>query len=77
MRRSVSATRGSSSSANTSMMNKLVTKSRPVQTSLTRDPASDCPDLENPGHVNFQVQDWKEFFNFIIFKLCYFLVICI
>jgi len=55
MRRSVSATRGSSSSANTSMMNKLVTKSRPVQTSLTRDPASDCPDLENPGHVNFQV----------------------
>jgi len=55
MRRSVSATRGAASSANTNMMNKLVTKSRPVQTSLTRDPALDCPDLENPGQVNFQV----------------------
>jgi len=51
----VSATRGGPSSANTNMMNRLVTKSRPVQTSLTRDPASDCPDLENPGQVNFQV----------------------
>jgi len=55
MRRSVSATRGATTSANTNMTNRLVTKSRPVQTSLTRDPASDCPDLENPGQVNFQV----------------------
>ena len=56
MRRSVSATRGATTSGNTNMVNRLVMKSRPVQTSLTRDPAIDCPDVENPGQVNFQVQ---------------------
>lgn len=55
MRRSVSATRGATTSGNTNMVNRLVMKSRPVQTSLTRDPAIDCPDVENPGQVNFQV----------------------
>ena len=67
MRRSVSASRGghgnvmsssvhnpaSSSSSNNS--NKLVKKSRPVQTSLTKDPCHDTPDTDNPGLVNFQV----------------------
>jgi len=55
MRRSVSATRGATSSASTNTASRLVKKSRPVQTSLTRDPAMDSPDLENPGQVKFQV----------------------
>eukprot|EP00092_Neocalanus_flemingeri_P032623 GFUD01035484.1.p1 GENE.GFUD01035484.1~~GFUD01035484.1.p1 ORF type:complete len:1136 (+),score=438.78 GFUD01035484.1:195-3602(+) len=55
MRRSVSATRGATSSATTNTANRLVKKSRPVQTSLTRDPAMDSTDTENPGQVNFQV----------------------
>ena len=63
MRRSVSASRGghgnvmSSSVHNpaSSSSNKLVKKSRPVQTSLTKDPCHDTPDTDNPGLVNFQV----------------------
>ena len=70
MRRSVSASRGggnvmSSSvhggsrdtSNNTNNSNsKLVKKSRPTQTSLTKDPCHDTPaDSDNPGLVNFQV----------------------
>ena len=36
--------------------NKLVKKSRPTQTSLTKDPCHDTPaDSDNPGLVNFQV----------------------
>merc|ERR1719300_1852177 len=54
MRRSMSATRGAATSSNTTA-SRLVMKSRPVQTSLTRDPATDCPDLANPGNINFQV----------------------
>jgi len=54
MRRSVSASRGGNSST-ASTANRLVKKSRPVQTSLTRDPGMDSPDLENPGQVKFQV----------------------
>ena len=71
MRRSVSASRGggghvmsssmhggqtsggSNTGANTAA--KLVKKSRPVQTSLTKDPCHDTPDTDNPGLVNFQV----------------------
>ena len=70
MRRSVSASRGgghvmsssmhggqTSSGANTGTNTaaKLVKKSRPVQTSLTKDPCHDTPDTDNPGLVNFQV----------------------
>ena len=71
MRRSVSASRGgghvmsssmhggqtSNTAANTGTNTaaKLVKKSRPVQTSLTKDPCHDTPDTDNPGLVNFQV----------------------
>ena len=68
MRRSVSASRGggmsssmhggqTSGGANTGANTaaKLVKKSRPVQTSLTKDPCHDTPDTDNPGLVNFQV----------------------
>ena len=59
MRRSVSASRGSNnSSAMTSSYHsaaKLVKKSRPTQTSLTKDACHESPDTENPGLVNFQV----------------------
>ena len=34
---------------------KLVKKSRPTQTSLTKDACHESPDTENPGLVNFQV----------------------
>ena len=44
---------GSNTGANTAA--KLVKKSRPVQTSLTKDPCHDTPDTDNPGLVNFQV----------------------
>ena len=37
-----------------------VLKSRPVQTSLTRDPASDALEpAASPGHVSFQVGVWQ------------------
>ena len=36
--------------------NKLVMKSRPVQTSLTRDPALELEDSNSPGIVTFQVR---------------------
>ena len=26
----------------------------------------DCPDLENPGHVNFQVKDWIGLSKYIL-----------
>lgn len=70
MRRSVSASRGGGAGAanqmsssvhnpnysnNSSNSTKLVRKSRPVQTSLTKDPCHDTPDTDNPGLVNFQV----------------------
>ena len=70
MRRSVSASRGGghvmsssmhggqtsgSSNTGTNTAAKLVKKSRPVQTSLTKDPCHDTPDTDNPGLVNFQV----------------------
>ena len=81
MRRSVSASRGghgnvmsssvhnpaSSSSSNNS--NKLVKKSRPVQTSLTKDPCHDTPDTDNPGLVNFQVCQ-KNILNFAQIESC-------
>ena len=81
MRRSVSASRGghgnvmsssvhnpaSSSSSNNS--NKLVKKSRPVQTSLTKDPCHDTPDTDNPGLVNFQVWQ-KNILNFAQIGKC-------
>ena len=61
MRRSVSASRGNnSSSAMTSSYHsaaKLVKKSRPTQTSLTKDACHEAPDTGNPGLVNFQVGD--------------------
>ena len=34
---------------------KLVKKSRPTQTSLTKDACQETPDTGNPGLVNFQV----------------------
>ena len=62
MRRSVSASRGNNNTTNNSMMTssyhssaKLVKKSRPTQTSLTKDACHESPDTENPGLVNFQV----------------------
>ena len=64
MRRSVSASRGNTNTNNTMMTSsyhsaaKLVKKSRPTQTSLTKDACHDSPDTENPGVVNFQV-GWR------------------
>ena len=46
---------GSSSRDSKDTGPKLVKKSRPVQTSLTKDPCHDTPDSDNPGLVNFQV----------------------
>ena len=61
MRRSVSASRGHNnvmtSSYTSHNSNKLVKKSRPTQTSLTKDTCHESPDRENPGQVNFQVRD--------------------
>ena len=61
MRRSVSASRGNNNTNNNMMTSsyhrdaKLVKKSRPTQTSLTKDACHESPDTENPGLVNFQV----------------------
>jgi len=62
IRRSVSASRGhnsnlmsSSYSATSKEPVKLVKKSRPTQTSLTKDACHESPDTDNPGLVNFQV----------------------
>ena len=64
VRRSVSASRGhnnnlmtSSYSATSSNSNRLVKKSRPTQTSLTKDACHESPDTGNPGLVNFQVSN--------------------
>merc|ERR1719391_708818 len=55
MRRSVSASRGGRRDQS-GQEGKLVLKSRPVQTSLTRDPASDALEpAASPGHVSFQM----------------------
>jgi len=55
MRRSVSASRGGRRDQG-SQEGKLVLKSRPVQTSLTRDPASDALEpASSPGQVAFQM----------------------
>merc|ERR1719237_1245488 len=55
MRRSVSASRGGRRDQG-GQEGKLVLKSRPVQTSLTRDPASDALEpAASPGHVSFQM----------------------
>ena len=45
------ASRGGNSST-TSTADRLVKMSKPVHTSLTRDPGMDSPDLENPGQVS-------------------------
>ena len=54
LRRSVSASRGPRR-GQAPAQGMAVRMSRPVQTSLTKDPAMDTPDAERPGHVNFQV----------------------
>ena len=66
MRRSVSASRGHNPSVMTSSYtshgqtsSKLVKKSRPTQTSLTKDACNESPDTDNPGLVNFQVGETR------------------
>lgn len=66
MRRSMSSSRSGASLMTSSMhtsssgnaankADKLVKKSRTVQTFLTKDPVTDRDYSENEGHVNFEV----------------------